>query len=112
MTPGQTTMSFLPLAERFREVNPVAYQAGVQWALDDVEQGVRPSIDLIANLWRRPHIAKHLGLKSVDGRVLVNNNTRSELARLMASEHPVLKDPKRGFDMRKSASDPATGPRR
>jgi hypothetical protein len=106
MTPVQTAIEFPTLAdaESWKRDNPAAYTQAVEWAFEDYRQGIRPSIDLIANLLRRPHFAAKLGLKRSDAVYRVNNNLRSKLARLMAAEYPdTLGDKRRGFETRGAA---------
>lgn len=87
-------------AVHWRADNPVAWSFLVRLALTDVENGARPCIDLYVNILRRPHFAGLLGLQRCSASVLINNNLRAELARLLRREY--------GFDFafRKSMSDP------
>lgn len=92
-------------AVAWKDANELAYRQIVEWAAFDQDNGVRPSIDLYFNLLRRPHFARLLGVRSMDGVVLANNNLRSQVARLVATEHPRFADKKRGFEFRKATSD-------
>jgi hypothetical protein len=93
------------MARAWKRENPLPYDAIVAWAHADQQFGCRPSIDLYANLLRHPHFAELLGLKRSDAVYRLNNNLRSELARLVMEEHPDIK-----FETRKSSADPASGP--
>lgn len=111
---GQLSLDSLtvdPLADAiaWKSENSEAYAQVVEWANDDYIAGTRPAIDLYFNLLRRPHFARKLGVHRMDAVVLVNNNLRSQVARLIAREFPHLGDRRRGFEFRKSTSDSWTG---
>lgn len=84
----------------WRKKNPDAWDFLVYLALRDVANGARPCIDLYVNILRRPHFAGLLGLQRCSSSVLINNNLRAELARLLRREHGLE------FATRKSVSDP------
>lgn len=89
-----------PAAEQWRAANPEAYRQIIEWAEWDQLHGTRPAIDLYVNLLRRPHFARMLKVQALDAVVLVNNNVRSELARLIVSENPHLR-----FELRDAKAD-------
>jgi hypothetical protein len=84
----------------WREKNPAGWQFLVDLALADVENGARPCIDLYFNILRRPHFAELLGLQRCSASVLIDNNLRAELARLLKREYGFE------FSLRKSRGDP------
>ena len=103
MTPeGQLAFDDEPLlgAIAWRRKNPAAWSFLVHLAREDVANGARPCIDLYVNILRRPHFAGLLGLKRSSPSVLVNNNLRAELARLLRREYGLE------FSTRKSTCDP------
>ena len=103
MTPdGQLTFEDEQLlaAIAWRESNPAAWDFLVYLARQDVANGARPCIDLYVNILRRPHFAGLLGLQRCSASVLINNNLRAELARLLKREYGLE------FATRKSVSDP------
>jgi hypothetical protein len=78
-----------PLADAiaWAKQNPEAYKAIVCWALEDMDNGVRPSMDAYGHLLRRPHMAVRLGLRRRTGDpVLFNDHLTSSLARLLKRE--------------------------
>ena len=82
----QLTLTVDPLADAiaWSRQNPEAYRALVLWALEDVENGVRPSMDAYGHLLRRPHMAAKLGLQRRTGDpILFNDHLTSSLARLL-----------------------------
>lgn len=78
-----------PLADAiaWARQNSEAYKALVAWALEDMANGIRPSMDAYGHLLRRPHMAARLGLRRRTGDpVLFNDHMTSSLARLLKRE--------------------------
>lgn len=96
-----------PLADAiaWRDANPQAYRQIVAWAEEDIANGARPAIDLYANLLRRPHFARRLGLIRSDDVYVVNNNLRSSIARLVMRENAGIR-----FEIRRSSYDEISAP--
>ncbi len=75
------TLDPLGDAVSWKRKNPEAYRALVLWAKEDVENGVRPSMDAYGHLLWRPHMAGRLGLARRSGDpVLFNDHLTSSLA--------------------------------
>ena len=81
----------LAAATAWRKRNPHAYHALVEWATEDAANGSRCSIALYVELLRRPHFAKKLGLRRSSAQVLIDNDLRADLARLIMREHKELR---------------------
>lgn len=90
----------LEAAVAWKVANQAAYDQIVSWAREDIEAGAKPAIDLYANLLRRPHFARRLGLVRSDAVYALNNNLRADLARLVMSEHPDIV-----FEIRRARAD-------
>ena len=69
--------------------NPDAYRALIQWSLDDMAAGIRPSMDAYGHVLRRPHMAERLGLRRSGPNLLFNDHLTSSLARLLKREHGI-----------------------
>ena len=87
-------------ARAWKAANPTAYAAIVRWAFDDRDHGVRPAIDLYANLLRRPHFAERLGMVPTTKKYLLNNNVHASLAHLVMLDYPQVE-----FETRTAKSD-------
>lgn len=88
----QLTLQVDPLADAVAWAiqNREAYRFLVSLTRQDIEAGVRPSMDAYGHVLRRPHIAGLLGLRRMSAPVLFNNSLTSNLARLIMREHPDL----------------------
>lgn len=89
--PRQLSLGVDPLADAiaWREQNPAAWQALIEWARADMAAGIRPSMDCYGHLLRRPHMAARLGLKRCSASLLFNDHLTSSLARLLKREHGI-----------------------
>lgn len=90
----------LATARQWKAANPAAYAAIAEWAREDMANGVKPAIDMYANLLRRPHFARRLGLVRTDVVYALNNNLRAELARLLMEDFTDIR-----FELRHSRAD-------
>lgn len=95
----QLTMQAVdPLADvlAWREENPEAWRAVVEWAHADRAAGVDPSTRMYCCILRRPHFGVRLGLRRMNlDPVLVNDHVSSGMARLLNREYPDLRCPTR-----------------
>ena len=69
-------------AVQWAHANPEAFDQIVEWALEDIAHGQRPSMKLYGELLRRPYFANRLRLQRSDVQFRLNNNLLSDLARL------------------------------
>lgn len=98
MSADQLALGVDPLADAiaWRDRNPEAWKAVVDWAHQDRANGIDPSTRLYACLLRRPHFASILGLhRSPGSPVVMNDHATSGLARLLNREYPDLRCPTR-----------------
>jgi len=83
------TVDPLQDAIAWSRLNPEAYRAIIQWSLDDMAAGIRPSMDAYGHVLRRPHMAARLGLRRSGPSLLFNDHLTSSLARLLRREHGI-----------------------
>jgi len=88
---SQLTLTVDPLQDAiaWTRQNPEAYRALIQWSLDDMAAGIRPSMDAYGHVLRRPHMAARLGLRRSGPNLLFNDHLTSSLARLLKREHGI-----------------------
>jgi len=90
----------------WRDSNPEAWRAIVEWAHEDRAYGITPSTRTYCCVLRRPQWAQRLGLRRMTSPVPVNDHLSSGLARLLNREYPALECPTRACNISKNAAHP------